>query len=162
MPTTKNTRKKYVPKMVLENPVSYVLEGFVPVREHKTHFQRIQIKNSYALTSLFKGKASNSDMSTLVAMSNIVEALCNLGFGAEHSSVAEDGRSAILSILSRSKYLPTGLEIKALQNLLDLHDAQLGVITVKELDKALEFVKRGVRRPDAIRIIKTEGVNSAG
>lgn len=162
MPTTKNTRKKYVPKMVLKNPVSYVLEGFVPVRDHKTHFQRIQIKNSYALTALFKGKASNSDMSTLVAMSNIVEALCNLGFGAEHSSVAEDGRNAILSILSRSKYLPTGLEIKALQNLLDLHDAQLGVITVKELDKAIEFVKRGVRRPDAIRITKTEGVLSAG
>jgi hypothetical protein len=95
-------------------------------------------------------------MTTLVDMSNIVETLCSMGFGAEYRAISVEGRTAILNIIFRAvkhlKFTPTGPEIGALQAMLELHDQQMDVITVKELDAAIALAKQRLKQPAAIRL----------
>lgn len=156
MPASKTPRKKYRPKGHIKNPMGYVLEGLAPVRSHKDFLRTLQIRNSAAMVALLKGSATKFDMSTLVEMSNIVETLCSMGFGAEHRAISVEGRSAIMSIVFRAvdklRFTPTGPEIGALQSLMELHDQQMEVITVKELDAAIALAKQRLRQPTAIHL----------
>lgn len=143
-------RSKYRPKGVILNPIGYVLESMTPVAKHDSYLLDLKIKNSEAMVALTHGKATKTDIDTLIAMSNIVEALSKLGFGSEYGEIAIAGREALLGLVHRAvdklKFLPTGTEIKALQDLMDLHDAQMEVITVKDMDRALEYAKTQFRQ----------------
>lgn len=156
MPASKTPRKKYKPKGQFSNPLGYVLEGLAPVRSHDSFLRTLKIRNSAAMVALLQGAATQADMTTLVDMSNIVETLCSMGFGAEYRAVSVEGRTAILNIIFRAvdklRFIPTGPEIGALQALMELHDQQMDVITVKELDAAIALAKQRLRLPTAIRL----------
>lgn len=145
MGTTKKPRKKYRPKPVLSNPLGYVLEGMTRVADHDFPLVDLRIKNHMAMTLLLRGKAKKGDMEKLVVMCNMTEALWELGFGREYQNICTDGRSAIMSIINRAqwygRFTPTGPEITMLNTLMELHDAQLEVITVKDMERALNMVR---------------------
>lgn len=149
MGTTKKPRKKYRPKHVLQNPVSYVLESMTRVADHSFGLTALRIKNSQAMYALLHGGAMKDDMDKLVAMSNVTEALWEMGFGVEYENVCIDGRYAILSIVNRAtkhgKFTPTGPEITMLNTLMELHDAQMEVITVKDMERALDVIRHKIR-----------------
>ena len=149
MGTTKKPRKKYRPKHVLQNPVGYVLESMTRVADHDFDLTALRIKNSQAMYALLHGGAMKDDMDKLVAMSNVTEALWEMGFGAEYQNVCIDGRYAILSIVNRAtkhgKFTPTGPEITMLNTLMELHDAQMEVITVKDMERALDVIRHKLR-----------------
>jgi hypothetical protein len=149
MATNKKPRRKYRPKPVLQNPVGYVLESMVPIRNHDFPLVTLKIKNSEAMVSLLRGTATKLDMDILIAMSNMTEALWELGFGKEYQNVCVDGRYALLSIANRAtqhgRFTPTGPEITMLNTLMELHDAQMEVINVKDMEQALELVKKKLR-----------------
>jgi len=149
MGTTKKPRKKYRPKPVLQNPVGYVLESMMPIRNHDFPLVDLKIKNHMAMTMLLQGKAKKDNMDKLIALSNVSEALWELGFGKEYQNVCVDGRYAILSIVNRAtkhgRFTPTGPEITMLNTLMELHDAQMEVITVKDMERALDLVKAKLR-----------------
>lgn len=138
-------RSKYRPKPVAVNPMAFVLENMKPVATHESYLLELKIKNSDAMASLLQGKATKQAMDTIIALSNIAEALVQLGFGKEYKSVAVDGREAILSIAHRAvkigRFVPTGPEIAALNTLMELHDAQMDIITVKDMDNALKYAR---------------------
>jgi hypothetical protein len=149
MGTTKKPRKKYRPKHVLQNPVGYVMESMTRVVDHDFDLTALRIKNSQAMYALLHGGAMKDDMDKLVAMSNVTEALWEMGFGAEYQNVCIDGRYAILSIVNRAskhgKFTPTGPEITMLNTLMELHDAQMEVITVKDMERALDTIRHKLR-----------------
>lgn len=153
MPANKKPRKAYRPKHILADPVGFVTERITPLSQHETYLLDWQLKNSGALTALMQGRANKRDMDTLIAMSNIVEALYRLGFGKEYKDVAVSGREAILKIVWRAvdklKFIPTGPEIKALNELMELHDAQMEVITVQDMEDAIAFAKKLIREKHA-------------
>ena len=136
-------RSKYRPKGVRLDTIGYVMESLKPVAKHESYLLDLKIKNSEAMVALMRGSAVKGDMDTLIAMSNIVEALYQIGFGAEYKDVAVDGREALLQIIPRAvttkRFVPTAEQIKALQTLMELHDAQMDVITIKDMERALEF-----------------------
>jgi len=137
-------RSKYKPRPVLQNPLGYVIESLTPAAKHENFLLDLKIKNSEAMVALMKGHAVKADMDALIAMSNVTEALHQMGFGAEYGEVCIDGRVAILRIIDRAKqhgkFTPTGTEIQLLNLLMELHDAQMDVITVRDLEKALALV----------------------
>jgi len=141
---------------MLVNPLSYVLESMKPVAYHDQYLIDLKIKNNQAMVALLQGKATHDDMDMLIAMSNVTEALCQLGFGDEHKLVTVDGREAIIRIAHRSakikRFTPTGLEIQALNLLMELHDAQMDVITIKDMERALEYINKKVRQHDVTRL----------
>lgn len=149
-------RSKYRPKPMLVNPLGYVLESMKPVAYHDQYLIDLKIKNNQAMVALLQGKATYDDMDMLIAMSNVTEALCQLGFGDEHKGITVDGREAIIGIVHRStnikRFTPTGLEIQALNLLMELHDAQMDVITIKDMERALDYITNKVRQHDITRL----------
>lgn len=146
-------KSKYKPRAVLQNPLGYVLDGIAPITAHGGYLVELQLKNSSAMANLLQGRATKHDMNMIIAMSNIVEALCHLGFGKDYASVAVDGREAIISIVYRAvdklRFVPTGPEIQALNTLMELHDEQMQIITVRDMDKAIAYSKELLRNKRA-------------
>lgn len=157
-------RSKYRPKPTLVNPVGYVIESLKPVTFHESYLIDLKIKNSEAMVALLRGNATHDDLDLLVAMSNVTEALYQLGFGEDYKDVAIDGREAILKIVYRAiehkRFTPTGPEIQALNRLMELHDAQMDVITIKDMERALQFIDTKMRHKQAINLprVKYEAV----
>lgn len=153
-------RSKYRPKGVLLNPMGYLLDGFAPMSAHAPKVLTLKIKNHHAMVALLEGKAKAAQMGTLVAMYNMVEALHKMGFGAEYNDAVEEGMSALTSIVLRShkigKYVPTGPEIQALNMLMELHDAQMDVVTVRDVDKALKLARKEIDSGRAINLRKPQ------
>lgn len=153
-------RSKYRPRPTLVNPVGYVIESLKPVTYHDDYLIDLKIKNSEAMVALMRGNATRDDLDMLIAMSNITEALYQLGFGSEYKDVAIDGREAILKIVHRAiehkRFTPTGPEIQALNLLMELHDAQMDVITIKDMERALQFIETKVRHRDATSLPKVQ------
>lgn len=144
MPSNKKPRKKYRPKRILVDPVAHVLEGMAPITKHRGFLTDLRITNSAAMASLMQGTAKKMEVDRLIAMSNITEALQGFGFGEEYKDAAMDGQLALHNIVQRAarigKFVPTGVEVRQLNMLMDLHDAQMDVITVKDMEKAVDFV----------------------
>jgi len=141
-------KSKYKPRQVLQNPLGFVLENITPITQHEDYLLNLQLKNSSAMERLLQGKATKKDMNTLIAMSNITEALQMMGFGTEYKEVAVDGREALIGIIMRAvkilRFTPTGKEIQSLNMLMELHDAQMDVITVKSMDEAINLAKKQI------------------
>jgi hypothetical protein len=141
-------RSKYRPKHVLANPVAYVIESLTLVSKHDEILINLKIKNSESMFSLLHGSATAMDMVILRDMSNMTEAFCAMNFGKEHLDIANKGRIAIFTIVDRAgkikKFVPTGLEIQALNDLLELHNAQMDVVTVRDMEKAIQLVKHKI------------------
>lgn len=149
-------RSKYRPKGVRLDLIGYVTESLKPVAAHESYLIDLKIKNSEAMVALMRGTAVKADIDTLIAMSNIVEALYQLGFGSEYKDVGIDGREALLQIVHRAvetkRFVPTAEQIKALQMLMELHDAQMDVITIKDMERALEFARDQFRNKRMTRL----------
>ena len=149
-------RSKYRPRRVLLDTVAFVQESLTPVAKHDNYLLDLKIVNSMAMASLMKGTATKRDMDVLVAMSNIVEALYELGFGRQYQDVATEGRYAILSIVYRAverlRFVPTGEDIKRLNTLMELHDAQMDVITIADMERAIALAKRRIAAKDSVAL----------
>lgn len=153
-------RSKYRPKPVLMNPLGYVLEGLEPARSHGSHILDLKIKNHGAMANLTQGKATRADIELLISMVNIVEALYRLGFGEDYGDVVADGLNALHEVGVRGadshKFILRAAEMKALNTIMELHDAQMDVITVKDLDNACEIVAKEIRSKKARPIVRKE------
>ena len=129
----------------MRNPLGYVLEGMTSVAKHDSFLIDLKIKNHFSMTSLTQGKATREDMDKLISMSNITEALHRMGFGADYKDVLQEGSSALLAIARRgaesNRFVLWSTEMKALNTLMELHDAQMEVITVKDMEKAVALVE---------------------
>ena len=149
-------RSKYRPRRVLLDTMAFVQESLTPVAKHDNYLLDLKIVNSMAMASLMKGTATKRDMDVLVAMSNIVEALYELGFGRQYQDVATEGRYAILSIVYRAverlRFVPTGEDIKRLNTLMELHDAQMDVITIADMERAIALAKRRIAAKDSVAL----------
>ena len=150
-------RKAYRPRPVLLNPMGYVLDGMSSVKRHSSHILDLQLKNNAALANLTKGVATRRDMDYLVAMVNMVEALYRLGFGLEYEDEVRAGLDALHAVGSRGagsgKFILRASEMEAINTVMELHDAQMDVITINDLEKALKIVKDELVKKRA-RVIK--------
>ena len=151
-------RSKYRPKKVLANPLGYVLEGMTPVVKHDSFLIDLKIKNHLSMSSLTQGKATREDMDKIINMANIAEALYRLGFGADYKDVLQEGSSALLAIARRgaetNRFVLWGAEMKALNTLMELHDAQMEVITVKDMERAVALVENERKQKRMTSIIE--------
>lgn len=151
-------RSAYRPKPRLVNPLAYVLESLQPVAMHDSFLMDLKIKNHAAMALLVRGQATRVDMDTLIAMSNITEALWRAGFGREYDEVMREGRAALLEVARRgsetNRFIVRAAEMNALNTLMELHDAQMDVITVKDMERAVQLVRSEIANRRATPIIQ--------
>ena len=139
-------RSKYRPKGLIMNPIAYVMESMTPVAKHDNFLIDLKIKNHGAMTALTTGQAVRADIDALIAMSNICEALFRMGFGREYNDVVRQGSDALYAVGKRGaetgRFILRADEMTALNTLMELHDAQMDVITIKDMEKACQIVDR--------------------
>jgi len=137
-------RSKYRPKGVIMNPIAYVMESMTPVAKHDNFLIDLKIKNHMAMTNLTQGKATREDMDTLIPMANFVEALYRMGFGCDYATEVSTGLDALHAVGKRGaesgRFILRSQEMRALNTLMELHDAQMDVITVKDMERAFKIV----------------------
>lgn len=157
MPTSTKPRKRYRPKPVLADPVGYVVEGVQPVSSHGSYLVDLLLKNHSAMETLMKGLATKEHMNILIAMHNVTEALCRMGFGRDYSDCLIRGKAALLDLCGRGaksgRFVCRAAEIQALNELMALADAQLEIITVNDMQKAIALGRREIinKRATVIR-----------
>lgn len=139
-------RSKYRPKPVILNPLGYVIEGMTKLSDHSQNMLTIvKIKNHDAMTKIVKGHGTRADIDTLIAMINVCEALYRAGFGQEYGNILKDGLAALMALAKRGKdtdkFILWAAELTALNEVMELHDAQMEVITVRDMEKAIMLVK---------------------
>lgn len=149
-------KKKYRPKPVLTNPVGYVLEGLAPVTSYTDELLALRIRNHAAMAALTQGRATKADINTLITAVNITEACFLLGVGHEYEATIKAGQEALRSVGRRgaesNRFVLRAEEMQALNEMMELHDAQFDVLTMKELTRAIELVQREMRLKRAIPI----------
>ena len=137
-------KSKYRPKGVVLNTMAYVMESMTPVEKHGSFLIDLKIKNHEAMTALTKGQATKTDLDMLIAMVNMVEALYRMGFGKEYADMVREGLDAIRDVARRGaltgRFILKANEMNAINAVMELHDAQMDVITVKDMEKAFQIV----------------------
>ena len=154
-------RSKYRPKGVFLNPVAYVLEGMTPVAQHSNFLIDLKIRNHMAMKSLTQGQATRADMDDIIAMGNAVEALYRMGFGKDYDQVVADGIHAILSVARRgaangNRFILSAPEMNALNNMMELHDAQMEIITVRDMENAMKLMQKEWAMGKMTPIVRTK------
>jgi hypothetical protein len=139
-------RSKYRPKGVRLDNLTYVVQGLTPMAKHGDHLVTLKIKNHQALAALTQGRATLEDVNILIASLNIAEALYRLGFGREYHDIVKQGLLALRAVGGRGiatrHFVLTGPEMTALNLVMELHDAQLDLCTVADVEKAIDIVRR--------------------
>jgi hypothetical protein len=129
--------------------MGFVMENLSPVRSHTAFMLDLKIKNHAALEALTKGNASRADIDTLVAMGNVTEAFARMGFGKDYSDVVKQGLQALRSVGARgaasNRFILKAAEMSALNEFMELHDAQMEVVTLKDMDAAIALVREEFR-----------------
>lgn len=142
-------RSKYKPRPVLLNPMGFVMENLSPVRSHTSFMVDLKIKNHAAMDSLTKGVATHSDVDMLISMGNMTEAFARMGFGKNYSNVVKEGLLALRAVGKRGaesgRFILKAAEMTALNELMELHDAQMEVVTLRDMDEAIALVREEYR-----------------
>ena len=142
-------RSKYRPRAVLINPMGYVIESMTPIAALSKYFVDLKIKNHLALTNLTRGEADRGDIDILITAVNISEALYRLGFGRDYADVVKEGLDALHAVGRRgfktNTFILKAAEMNALNQSMELHDAQLEIITLRDMEKAINLVREEFR-----------------
>lgn len=138
------TRKKYKPKPVLRDPLTWVINGFRRLDNKIPEVMNLNIEVHHAASALAKGNATRHEIDFLLTAANISLALIEQGIGEGFDDVAIRGRDAVVAISGRgwehNRFTAKGLELTAINELIELHDAQFEVITMSDLETATRKV----------------------
>jgi hypothetical protein len=140
--------------------MGYVMESFTPIATMEKYFVELKIKNHMALANLTKGVATRQDIDMLIQAINMVEALYRMGFGREYASEVRAGLDALHAVGVRGaesgRFILKSEEMNALNETMELHDAQLEVITLKDMENAIKLVNEELRQKKMRPIVTKE------
>ena len=152
-------RSKYRPKGVIIDTMSWVKSGMKPIAETGDAITVLRLRNHGAMAALTKGQATRQDLDILISCMNITEAYWRMGFGYEYKEIVNAGLAALRSVgkrgLESGKFILKADEMAALNEAMELHDAQLEVSTVKQMEQALDIVTQEIKHKRATPIKET-------
>ena len=125
--------------------LTWVINGFKPVSATGSAVLDLKIKNHSALEALRTGQAKRYDIDSIISALNVSEALARLGIGHEYKDEIKEGQDALLELSRRGinrddRFVAKASELMAINYGMELHDAQLDITTIAQLEKALDMV----------------------
>jgi hypothetical protein len=150
-------RSKYKPKGVRLDNMAWVQSGLRRV-EDVSASATIKIRNHDAMNTLRLGNATKVEIDIIIAALNIAEALARRGVGSDWLPELRAAQDHLLALARRglkSRFIVRADELTALNLAMEIHDAQLEAVTVKQLETAMEFVTETVRLKKARPIVET-------
>lgn len=153
-------RSKYRPRIVLQNPLEFVLSGMKPVRDLPGIYVDVQIKNRAALEQIRTGNAGKQDVDMLIGAFNITEALALAGHGRDWLDEIRQGQDALLALSRRGvarnmRFIMTAKEWELLKLVMDIHEEQLCHVTVYDIEKAHDLVNKIITQGKARAIVQS-------
>lgn len=149
-------RSKYKPKGVILDAMSWVKSGMRPVAQTGDAITTLKLLNHGAMAMLTKGEATRQDLDILISCMNITEAYWRMGIGVKYKEIVRSGLAALRSVGKRGvesgRFILKADEMAALNEAMELHDAQLEVSTVKEMERALDIVIQEIKHKRAVPI----------
>lgn len=151
-------KSKYKPKGVRLDVMSWVKSGMMLTSKvgGGSIITQTRIKNHISIEALRKGEAGFDDIDTLINAFNVTEALAIMKIGDDYRAEIRAGQDALftLGVRAREKgrFVATGPELMSINLAMEIHDAQLGICTVAEMEKALDYVWEQIRLKKARRI----------
>jgi hypothetical protein len=154
-------RSKYRPRVVLQNPLDFVLSGMKAVKDLPGIYLDVQLKNRAALDQVRKGEATKEDIDMLIGAFNVTEALAIMGKGHDWLEEIHQGQDALLQLSRRGvangmRFIMTAKQWEALKLVMDLHEEQLAHATVYDIEKAHDHVLAVLRQGKARAIVQTQ------
>lgn len=146
----KKRNKKYRPKPVMADPLSFVLSGLTPFVNMREQAVSIMLKHRLALEALRTGRADREAIDKLIGIVNLAEALAEQGKGQHYTPDIHAAQAQLKALASRGaergmRFIMNAEQWIALKNVLDIHEAQLEVSTVYDLERAFDLVMKRVR-----------------
>ena len=150
-------KSKYKPRGVRLDAVTWVINGFKPVSATGSAVLDLKIKNHFALEALRTGQAKRYDIDSIISALNVSEALSRLGIGEDYAKEIKDSQDALLALSRRGinredRFVAKASELTAINYGMELHDAQLEITTIAELEKALDMVVAEIKSHKATAI----------
>jgi hypothetical protein len=150
-------RSKYKPKGVRLDNMAWVQSGLKRVDEVSAS-ATIKIRNHDAMNTLRLGSATRAEIDIIINALNIAEALAQRGVGSDWMPELRAAQDALYTLARRgltSRFIVRGDELTALNLAMEIHDAQLETVTVRQLEAAMNFVNETVRLKKARPIVET-------
>ena len=110
----------------------------------------LKIRNYDAMNTLRLGTATRREIDAIIDAMNVAEALCKRGTGGDWLPEIQAAQDNLLTLARRGvendmRFIVRGEELKALNLGMEVHDAQLEAVTVKELEVAMGDVMENLR-----------------
>jgi hypothetical protein len=152
-------RSKYKPKGVRLDNMAWVQSGLKRVDE-VSESATIKIRNHDAMNMLRLGTATRAEIDVLINAMNVAEALADRGWGKDWKPEICIGQDALYTLARRGvangmRFIVKGEELKALNLCMEVHDAQLEAVTVRELELAMEDVMEALRLRKMRPVVET-------
>ena len=152
-------RKKYKPKGVRLDAIQWVINGFRNISETGDAILHLKIKNHESLECLRKGEATRMDIDAIISAFNMAEALARMQIGDDYAAEIKAGQDALLAVAKRGvsrddRFVLKAEELTAINLVLEIHDAQLEITTIGELEKAMDIVTKEIRMRKARPVLE--------
>ena len=152
-------RKKYKPKGVRLDAIQWVINGFRNISETGDAVLHLKIKNHESLECLRKGEATRMDIDAIISAFNMAEALARMQIGDDYAAEIKAGQDALLAVAKRGvsrddRFVLKAEELTAINLVLEIHDAQLEITTIGELEKAMDIVMKEIKMRKARPVLE--------
>jgi hypothetical protein len=143
-------KSKYKPKGVRLDAVQWVINGFRNISQTGDAVLHLKIKNHESLECLRKGEATRMDIDAIISAFNMAEALARMQIGDDYAAEIKAGQDALLDAAKRGvnrddRFVLKAAELSAINLVMEIHDAQLEITTIGELEKAMDIVTKEIR-----------------
>ena len=152
-------RKKYKPKGVRLDATTWVINGFRNISETGDAVLHLKIKNHESLECLRKGEATRMDIDAIISAFNMAEALARMQIGDDYAAEIKAGQDALLDVAKRGvnrddRFVLKAAELTAIVYTMEIHDSQLEITTIGELEKAMDIVTKEIRMRKARPVLE--------
>lgn len=142
-------RSKYRPKGVLPDPIKWVMAGLQKVDKIGAG-TTLKIRNHDAMNNIRLGVGTRRDVDSVIDAMNVAEALAKRGVGADWAPEIRQAQDSLLTLAKRGvennfRFIVKAEELNALNLGMEVHDAQLDAVTVRELELAMADVMENLR-----------------
>lgn len=155
-------KSKYKPKDVRYDVMTYVKSGMLKVAKVPDAGVTLITKNHSALTEIMYGRGNKEQTDILIHCFNQAEAIAKLfpEKGGDWLPEIKEAQDAVYNMGKRGvtgkSFLFTGPELQAVKLAMQVHDQQLEETTVKEVEKAIDYVNECIIHKRARAIITKE------
>lgn len=140
-------RKAYKPKRVITNPLNFLFSGLK--RINPDELTELRIKNHKAIVDVTTGQSDRETWNKITGCVNISLILTEYGLGRDYHDDLIAGRDALIAMgrryLKHDRFGFTGDELKTINQMMEIHDAQLEIARVIDIERAVAEIDRRLR-----------------